>query len=171
MSAFRSALFSALLLAAAPFLRAQQPASQPEVPLPAPLVSAQKVFVANGGAEPVLAKAFSEAALSNEPYTSFYSALSNWGHWQLLSSPGGADLILVISADAAPNSYFNGNPNYDLDLTLRILDGKTRSPLWTLRQPLEGAMLKSSFEKNYRNCVAGLITQVKELALPRAQTP
>ena len=75
MSLFRSCLFLLLFLVAAPVLIAQKPVSPPSVPLPAPILSAQKVFLANGGAAPVLAKAFSEAGLTNEPYSSFYSAL------------------------------------------------------------------------------------------------
>ena len=134
-------------------------------------LSAQKVFLANGGAAPVLAKAFSEAGLTNEPYSSFYSALRSWGNWQILSSPDGADLVLVVSAEASPGTYYKGMPNYNLDLELRIIDGKTRLPLWTLRQPLEGAFLKSTFERNYRSSITGLITQLKQLAPPRPQTP
>lgn len=171
MSLFRSCLFLLLFLVAAPVLIAQKPVSPPSVPLPAPILSAQKVFLANGGAAPVLAKAFSEAGLTNEPYSSFYSALRSWGNWQILSSPDGADLVLVVSAEASPGTYYKGMPNYNLDLELRIIDGKTRLPLWTLRQPLEGAFLKSTFERNYRSSITGLITQLKQLAPPRPQTP
>ena len=171
MPPVRSLLCALLFLAAAPCLPAQQAASQPSAPLPAALLSAQKVFIANGGAEPVLARDFSNAGLTNEPYTSVYAALAGWGHWQIVASPAGADLVLVVSADATPDTYSKGVPSYDLDLTVRILDGKTRILLWTLRQPLEGAIRKATFQKNYATCVAGLITQLKQLTLSSPQTP
>lgn len=168
---FRSALFCAALLAGAPFVTAQQAASSPSVPLPAPLLSAQKVFLANGGAEPVLANYFRSAGLADEPYASLYGALRTWGRWQMESSPDGADLILVVDAAATAGVYNNGVPSYDLHLDVRILDGKTHLPLWTVNQPLEGAYRKATFAKNYQDAIAGLITQLKGLTLPGAQTP
>ena len=59
-----------------------------------------------------------------EPYNSLYLALQNWGHWQLLSSPDDADLILVVRFTAPLVT----GPAYAPQLELTILDGKTHCP-------------------------------------------
>ncbi|MFZ0689755.1 MAG: hypothetical protein WA891_18830 [Acidobacteriaceae bacterium] len=155
-----------LLLAAfalvLPVARAQQIA-----PIPAPLLSAQKVFLANGGADSVSMDAFAKAAQVAEPYNSLYLALQNWGHWQLLSSPDGADLILVVRFTAPLVT----GPAYAPQLELTILDGKTHAPVWSLTQPVEGAFRKATWKKNYGEGIAALMGQVKTLTTPPAQTP
>jgi hypothetical protein len=143
-----------------PIARAQQPAA----PIPAPLLSAQKVFLANGGTDSIGMDAFAKAAQVDEPYNSLYLALQSWGHWQLLSSPDGADLILVVRFTAPLVT----GPTYAPQLELTILDGKTHVPLWTFTQPVEGAFRKATWKKNYGDGIAALMTQLKALTTPTA---
>jgi hypothetical protein len=164
MSRFiRPTLLLAALALLLPILHAQQPA-----PIPAPLLSAQKVFLANGGADPISMNAFKKAAQVNEPYNSLYIALQNWGYWQLAASPSDADLILVVRFSAP----LIAGGIYDPQINLTILDGKTRSPIWTLTQPVEGAFRKATWEKNYSDGTTSLVNQLKTLtAAPAAATP
>jgi hypothetical protein len=145
-----------------PILSAQQPATT--APIPAPLLSAQKVFLANGGTDSIGMDAFAKAAQVDEPYNSLYLALQSWGHWQLLSSPDGADLILVVRFTAPLVT----GPSYAPQLELTILDGKTRAPLWSLTQPVEGAFRVATWKKNYADGIAALMGQLKTLATPSA---
>jgi hypothetical protein len=142
-------------------------------PVPAPLLSAQKVFLANGGADVVSTAAFRKAAEVNEPYNSMYNALQGWGHWQLVSSPDAADLVLVVRFGAPVAIYSKGMPLSDAPQEeLTILDGKTHIPLWALAQPVQGAFRKTTWEKNYNDGIASLISELKALtAAPAPATP
>lgn len=112
---------------------------------------------------------FKKAGWVNEPYNSVYAALKSWGHWQLLSSPEGADLIVSVRFIAPVTSYSGGMPvSYLPQEDLTLLDGKTRVPLWTVNQTFQGAFRKSSWEKNYSEGVTSLVNQLKALTTPSA---
>jgi len=155
---FRPVVFFSVFALLLPGVHAQSPLA----PVPSPLLSAQKVFLANGGADPVSIEAFRKAAQVNEPYTSFYDALQSWGHWQLVSSPADADLVLVVrfTAPLAPG------PSYSPQVEVKLVDGKTRFPLWTLTQPVEGAFRRTTCTRNYNDGIAALIGQLKTLTAP-----
>lgn len=158
-------LFAALLILVAPAFAPQQPT--PAAPIPAPILSAQKVFLANGGADLGSANAFKKAGQTNEPYNSTYAALRAWGHWQLVSTPASADLVLVVRFSAPVNMYSKGIPlSYTPQMELTILDGKTRFLLWTLTEPVQGAFRKSTWKKNFAEGITGLITQLKSVTTP-----
>lgn len=138
-------------------------------PIPAPILSAHTIFLANGGADPVSAQAFQKAGQVNEPYASVYTALQSWGHWQLVSSPDGADLILTARFSAPVTGYEKGMPlTYAPQLDLTLADGTSHTALWTLTQPVKGAFRKANWEKNYADGVAGILAQLKALTLPVA---
>lgn len=153
------------LFACAPLLAAaQQPA--PAAPIPAPIVSAQKVFLSNGGVDLVSANVLARDERSaSDPYNEIYAALKDWGHWQLLSSPDGADLVLVVSFSAPVEDYAKDTPlTYSPQIQLTILDGKSSFPLWTIRQPVSVAFKKATWEKNYANGIDGAVQQLKAIA-------
>ena len=56
----------------------------PPAPLPAVVVNAEKVFLANGGG-------------SDLAYDAFYSEMKKWGKYEIVGSPDEADLIVEIS--------------------------------------------------------------------------
>lgn len=63
-----------------------------EAPVPAQILSARKIFVANGGDD------FNFAALgTNRSYNQFYAAMKDRGHFELVSSPADADLVCEVS--------------------------------------------------------------------------
>lgn len=157
-------LFAALLVLA-PILVAQQPTAA--APIPAPILSAQKVFVANGGADLVSANAFQKAGQVDEPYKSTYIALQAWQHWQLVSAPENADLVLVVRFAAPVDFYSKGMPiTFTPQIQLTIFDGKTHFPLWTFTQPVKGAFRKETWQKNYAEGITELIAQLKSLTVP-----
>lgn len=132
-------------------------------PVPAPIPAAHKIFIANGGED---AGALLQMAYRNrteETYALFYSAMQAAGKWQLVNSPEGADLVLVVrltqSARPDPTNYGDG-----LVAEVEVLDGKTGLPLWDLTQALEGATLERTWEKNYASGVDALAGQFQELS-------
>lgn len=147
-------------------------AQSPLAPVPSPLLSAQKIFLANGGADVVSTAAFKKAAEVNEPYNSMYNALRGWGHWQLVGSPSDADLVLAVRFAAPVAIYSKGMPlSYAPQEELTILDGKTHVQLWALTQPVAGAFRKTTWEKNYNDGIASLISQLKALTVAAPATP
>ncbi|MGC2618746.1 MAG: hypothetical protein WA414_06850 [Acidobacteriaceae bacterium] len=160
------AFLAAAPLVAVPAVSAQQaPAA---APIPAPILSAHTVFLANGGADRASIESFKKAGQVNEPYASVYAALESWGHWQLVPSPEAADLILTVRFTAPVDGYSKGVPFYEPQLDLTLTDTKTHTQLWVLTQPVDSALRKATWDKNYAEGVAGLITQLKTLTTSAA---
>jgi hypothetical protein len=147
----KSALCLALLALAPVFALAQNPA--PAAPIPAPILSAQKVFIANGGMDAVSLESFRKLGLGdNEPYNSFYAAMKSWGRYQLVDSPADADLVLELRFTAP-----------QLQISFDILDGKTHFLLWAITQPVQPANLKGTWRKNIAAANDDLVNSFKAL--------
>lgn len=158
----KMSLFAALLVVAAPAFGAQHPSSS--APIPAPILSAQRVFLANGGADLNSQEHFQGTDPTNEPYNSTYAALRAWGHWQLVSSPEKADLVLSVRSISPIEIYSKGVPlSYSPQVELKIFDAKSHFLLWTITRPIHRAILKSTAEKNYADAIESLIIQLKLL--------
>ncbi|HSY01606.1 MAG TPA: hypothetical protein VK819_05605 [Acidobacteriaceae bacterium] len=154
-------------LVTAPVASAQQPAVPAAAPIPAPILSAHTVFLANGGADGPSTNAFKRAGMTNEPYASVYPALETWGHWTLVSSPDSADLILTVRFISPYVDFAEGNPmTYAPELDLSIADSKTHTQLWVITEVSRGAFKKATWDKNYAESVDRLMTQLKALVTP-----
>lgn len=156
----RVVLVAAALMSLASSLTAQNAA-----PIPSQITSAKKVFISN---------TVGDDLYSNDPsqvYSAFYSAMKSWGRYDLVSSPGNADLIFEISfrepvvgvavtgsAASVPVGGSYTNPH----LRLVISDPKTHVSLWwfiaRVRQPL------SASEKNLDHSIVDLMGQLKQIA-------
>lgn len=131
-------------------------------PIPAPITNAKTIFIANQGADANSQPAFKRAGQINEPYNSVYKAIAAWGHYEIVSTPDGADLIFEIRFTAAMTDC-GKVISYAPQLELTILDGKTHVPVWVLTQPVKGAFRKATWEKNYNDGITGLVNQLKTL--------
>ena len=152
-----------------PAFAARQPT--PPAPIPAPILSAHKVFLANGGADLKSVEEFQGGYPMNEPYNSTYAALKAWGHWQLVSSPENADLVLIVRSIAPANFHSNGT-TYSPQIELKIYDAKSHFLLWAFTRPIHGALLQTTADKNYAAAINGLIIQLKLLtASATSSTP
>lgn len=134
----------------------------PPGPVPTPIVTAQKVFIANGGMDATSAEAFQALQLSDtEPYDGLYAAMQSWGRYQLVSNPADADLVFEIRFSSAM-------PGWNLPLqpqsVITIYDAHSHFLLWTVTQPVERANLKRTWRKNIAASLSGLIAQIKALA-------
>jgi len=160
----RLAFCSTIVLFAASSLPAQQ--APPAAPVPAPILSAHTVFLANGGMDATSMNEFKALDVSyTEPYDSFYAAVQAWGRYQIVSSPAAADLVLELGVTAPMAAC--GAPQA-LQNTVRIYDGKTHFLLWTVTQPVKAANLKGTWRKNIAAAIAEVVSQLKTLA---AATP
>ena len=153
-----------------PIALAQQ--APPHAPVPAPITSAQKLFIANGGMDAFSLQAFEDLGLNGtNAYDSLYAAVGSWGKYRLVSSPADADLVLQIRFTAPLVGEGGGwsfqhilaNTKWQFQTQLTITDAKSHFPLWTLTQPVRPANLKGTWRKNIADADAALAGDLKSL--------
>ena len=137
-------------LAAPSAMAATQP-DPPKAPIPAQILAAHSIFIANGGDK---VNMFGNPTLA---YDVFYAAMKNSGRYQLASSPANADLVYEISVDGA-----FGVPTGVVTLT--ILDPRTNVVLWRTMRSVAMAALQSNRRKNFDATMQTLVTD--PIALP-----
>jgi hypothetical protein len=151
----------------------------PPAPIPAPIQAAQTIFIANGGMDAFSLQAFEELGLSGtDPYNSLYAAVKSWGRYELVSSPGNADLVVEIRFTAPITNVGNhatwgfehilANTTWQFQSELTLFDAKTRFPLWTVTEPVRPANLKGTWRKNIADANAALAGDLKSLLTPAA---
>jgi hypothetical protein len=157
------ALVAALL--AVPALNAQQASRAGAAPLPAQIAAARKVFISNAGADVAALEIFKRAGEPDQAYNHFYSAMQAWGRYEIVSTPGEADLVLEIGFRAP--MYYNGTlAIYEPQFELKIIDAKTHFLLWTLAEPVEGAFRKATWLKNFGQGLDALMNDAKQISGP-----
>jgi hypothetical protein len=165
MFATRSALFGFLAPA---FLFSFAAAQQPTVaslaaPVPAQILTGQKVFISNAGYDAVSRAAFDRAHEPNRPYNDLYAAMKKWGRYELASAPADADLVFAIRFTSRIDSC-DKITSYQPELELTIFDTKSHFALWTITEPVAGAMRKSTWDHNFDQGVTALIDELKVIA-------
>jgi len=149
-------------------LSAQQPKAAP-APVPAQIAAAQKVFIANAGGES-LETVIDETVFNggpDRPYNEFYSAMKSWGHFELVSSPADADLVLEISwvlTDTGLRLPVLGQ------LRLVVIDPKTHVTLWNFTEYVRGALLLGNRDKNFDQAMNTVVARMKALMSPPSPT-
>ncbi len=138
----------AALLTTSPVASAQQSPHPPQVPIPAQIYSAKKVFIANGGRD------FLEKA-PDRTYNDFYICMKSWGQYELVTSPVGADLVFEIRAVETDQARY---------LRLVILDPKTNIKLWTIAAgPIYSEGGGKNSRKDYDKAMPAVVDDVKKL--------
>lgn len=135
----------------------------PDAPVPAQIISAKRVFVANLAGNVI-------TGLSGGPdrnYNHLYAALRSWGRFELTSAPAAADVVLEIS-QVFLRKIPSDRPQDYAGLRITIVDPKTNVPLWRLDQPIEPAILEKNQEKNYNLSMTQLVNRLKALTEPPA---
>jgi hypothetical protein len=132
--------------------------------IPSQIVSAKKIFISNTPGDDLYSDDPSQV------YSAFYTAVKNWGHYELVSKPGDADLILEISfrepvvgvvvGNSAANVPAGGsytNPH----LRLVIVDPKTRVSLWWFIAHVKPPLFNS--DKSLDRAIGDLMGQLKQI--------
>jgi len=143
-------------------------------PVPAPIVSAQKLFIANGGMDAFSLQAFQELDLNGtDAYDSLYAAVKRWGKYELVTSPADADLVLTIRFTAPMTNvgehatwgfqHIMANTTWQFQTEMTISDAKTHFLLWTLTEPVRPANLKGTWRKNIAEANAALAGDLRSL--------
>lgn len=161
-----------LLLPALPAQTAQNAA--PRGPVPAPIVSAHKLFIANAGMDAFSLQAFEELGLNGtDAYDSLYAAAGKLDGYQVVASPADADLVLEIRFTAPMTNVGDhqtwgfqrilANTTWQFQTQVNILDAKTHFLLWSITEPVRPANLKGTWRKNIGDANATLAGDLKAL--------
>jgi hypothetical protein len=146
----------------------------PPAPVPSPIAAARKVFISN-------------APGSNQPasfggpdrtYNEFYGAMKGWGHYELVSTPSDADLILEISFTSSLSGVggtsTTGCTSYNsAEIKLVILDARMRVPLWWFNEEVNpkvsfGHRPEKAIDSAFSQSTATLVDDLKKLVSERA---
>jgi hypothetical protein len=134
----------------------------PQAPLPTAVVNAQRVFLTNGGG-------------SQLAYDAFYSAMKEWGKYQIVGSPEEADIVIELAYHVenlgthvwSASNASNGTTRVysaqvvDPEVTLSIYDGKTKNPLWSAVEHRQLATFQKNRDKETINSAQRLVEQLK----------
>jgi hypothetical protein len=149
----RKLLTVAIVLASVSILQAQQ--NKPVVsqaPVPVQIANARKIFIAYSGGNSDVANYTGD---SNRTYNQFYAAIKDWGQYQLVSAPAGADLVFEVGFIGADSRF-----------TLAIRDPKSNVLLWRLNRYVQEAALAGNRDKNFNQAMDYLLDDIKRLVGP-----
>lgn len=167
VGAFAVILVISMLPVSAP---AEQPKQSPPAPIPAQILEAKKVFVANAGGDELTPDDPLFSGGPDRAYNQFYAAMKIWGRYELVSAPADADLWFEIRFTMPPaaRDVFKGDSMgpaaFDPQLRLVIRDPKTNAILWGFTQHTAWAILKGNRDKNFDLGMARILADVQRLA-------
>lgn len=136
-------------------------------PVPPAIVAAKKIFVANAGADSGL---FPHPFSGNpdRAYEQFYTALKSDGHWDLVSSPREADLVLELRL-TAPYGPSNADKEKGASdplpmFRLVIYDAGSHYLLWAVTEAIYPANLQKTHDRNFDDAVTAILDDFETLS-------
>src|SRR5215472_6016151 len=173
----RAVLFAGMVMSlCCDQLYATQKSKQaPPAPIPSLILSAKKVFIANGGGDESLFDAPQYTGGPDRLYDEFYAGMRSWGRYELVGSPDEADLVFEIRLTVIQpqrSDPFRGdtNPAYDSQFHLAIRDVRTHETLWGLTEHAQTAILQENRDKNFEQALAGILSELRRIAGPAPAT-
>jgi hypothetical protein len=143
----------------------------PDAPIPAQIMAAKKIFIANGGerSSPQVRENSKYSGGPKRAYNHFYNAVESWRPFELVSAPADADLVCEIQFDAASS---RGGMRIPIgEFTLRLLDPRTHTTLWVMTSYMEMAGMSKNREKDYARAFTELVDDFKKLVSPQTTGP
>lgn len=139
-----------------PMSGAQQTGSD-SAPVPPQVLNAHTVFVSNGGGS----NYFEDfGGGTNRAYNTFYKQLKQMQKYELVSSPGDADLIFEIRAIAPETSGYHDTVSYNPQVILTVRDPRTNAVLWTESANVRAIGTKSRRDRQFDQSVAVLVDKL-----------
>jgi len=146
-------------------------------PVPAQVLTARRVFIANGGSDSYGAESYFRRTRydggPNRAYESFYRAIEDWGHYQIEDSTRFADVAFVIRFANPmvdrPDATSAHDPNrewiYDPQLDLSINDATTGLTLWRIAEHIEPGDDRDADNRHFDEAITRLVDDLKRLIL------
>ncbi len=151
---------------------AQQKKPTAAAPIPVQIVTARKVFIANGGGDESRDSYFYTGG-PDRAYNEFYDSMKTWGRYELVTAPADADLVFEIRLTVIDMEPTRGGavPASDSQFHIVIRDVKTHEILWALTEHVQSAMLQGNRDKNFELALAAVVAEVQRIAGPAAGVP
>jgi hypothetical protein len=146
-------------------------------PVPRQVLSAKTVFIGNGGGDSYGADTYYRLTKfdggPDRAYNSFYSALKEWGHYDVVGSTDFADLALVIrfTNPAVDRQNPGGSSDlphdwiYDPQLNLSMNDPHTGLALWSITEHIEPSDDRPVANRHFDEAVTRLVGDLQRLIL------
>ena len=151
-------LTAAIASVAIPIAEAQKTPDVPPAPVPVQILTAKKIFIANGDSNAVL-------GVPNLAYNEFYASLKGLGIYQLVQTPADADLVLEVRFQIVL-------PDQGLYLLrLAIADPKTSIVLWRITEHVQPWGRDATGRKDFDEAMTALVSDLNKLIVsPRTTT-
>jgi len=163
----------ATILSMSSALLAQAPNKVQAAPLPSQILTAKKAFISNAGG---LLDLNMVSGDRRRDYNQFYAAIQAWGHYELVSSPADADLVLQISIIYIPRQFGDQYVPFP-SFRLALVDPKTNISLWVLDEflvdrPGLSMIREKNRDKAFDEAINRVVDDLKALtAQPAAAAP
>jgi hypothetical protein len=162
----------AMLLLSGPIRATQEKKTTQPAPIPEQILTAKKVFIANGGGDESHYETASYSGGLDRAYNEFYAAMKTWGRYELVATPGDADLIfeirLTIFQLQRGRVLSDDSPAVDSQFRVVIRETKTHETLWGVTKHVQGAVLQGNRDKNFDQAIASSVLEVQRIAGPAA---
>jgi hypothetical protein len=160
-------LISGVLLSGS-LANAQETAQNVVAPVPGQILAAKRIFISNVGGETYGSESyFSLTRYDGGPnrfYNQFYAAMKHWDRYELTDSPATADVVYETRfSNPIVDKRTHQDLVYDPQLTLTILDPKTRIPLWSLTEHIQPARDRDADNRNFDAAVDRIVGEAKML--------
>ena len=147
---------------------AQKSKPTPPAPVPSPILTAKKVFIANGGGDESLFDTPQYTGGPDRLYNEFYGAMKSWGRYELVGDPGEADLVFEIRLTLVQPHRSKplevNDPEYDSLFHLSVRDMKTHETLWGLTEHAQAAILQGNRDKNFEQALNAIMSELRRIA-------
>src|SRR5690348_14766872 len=146
-------------------------------PVPKQVLTAHAVFIGNGGGESYGADTYYRLTRydggPDRAYNSFYQAVKEWGHYDLVDSIRDADVVFVVRfanpivdrSEAVSEKDPTQSSIYDPQLDLSINDPRTGLALWTITEHIEPGGDRAADNRHFDEAVARLVDDLERLIL------
>jgi hypothetical protein len=138
--------------------RKAAPVNSSSAPVPDPILKGKRAFISfelgDVSAFPSLYSGGPERA-----YSEFYTAMNQWGRYELVSDPKDADVIFAIRFVESPGL---ATPQ----IRVGISDSRGRVSLWGFSEEINMAFRKKNRDAAFSQTVTQLVTDIQKLTAP-----
>ena len=137
-------------------------------PVPGQILTAKRIFISNAGSESYGSESYFNLTRydggPNRFYNQLYSAIKTWGRYELTDSPATADVVYEARfSNPIVDKLTHTEFVYDPQLTLTIVDPKTRVALWSLTEHIQPGGDRDADNRNFDAAVARIVDKAKLL--------